>query len=221
MHDDGVGIGELRDLPGQPIGDQRRLVPVRAVDDLRRAASARIGAELLDLLGALGGLLLDRGGHQLLDRGDQVVESVADIGDQRHLGEHDIAHAPVVDAHVDELRTARHDRARAVVLELVADVDDDVEALRIGQRVEVAAGEIADPERMAFREVGVELAHLRHRHAEQLGELHRLGGGLGLVDLVADHHQRHPGLDQELGGALRRRRGWAARACADRTDPAG
>ncbi len=90
----------------------------------------------------------------------------------------------------------------AVVLELVADVDDDVDALRIGQRVEVAAGEIADPERMAFREVGVELAHLRHRHAEQLGELHRLGGGLRLVDLVADHHQRHPGLDQELGGAL-------------------
>ncbi len=108
----------------------------------------------------------------------------------------------MVDAHVDEFRTARHDRVRAVVLELVADIDDDVDAGRIGQRVEVAAREITDPERMAFREVGVELAYLRDRHAEQLGELHRLGGGLRLVDLVAHHHQRHPGLDQEPGGAL-------------------
>ena len=55
---------------------------------------------------------------------------------------------------------------------------------------------------MRLREIGIELAHLRHRHAEHLGKLHRLGGRLGLVDLVADDHERHPRLDQELGGAL-------------------
>ena len=60
---------------------------------------------------------------------------------------------------------------------------------------------VADPQRMGLGEIGVELAHLRHRHAEEFGELRGLGGGLGLVDFVADDQERHPGLDQELGGA--------------------
>jgi hypothetical protein len=64
------------------------------------------------------------------------------------------------------------------------------------------AGKVADPERMGFRKIRVELAHLRHRHAEHFGELDRLGGGLRLVDFVADDHQRHLGFDQKLRGAL-------------------
>ena len=56
VHDDGVGVGELRDLPGQPVGDDRRLVPVRAVDDAG-AQRARLRGELLHLVGALGELL--------------------------------------------------------------------------------------------------------------------------------------------------------------------
>ena len=54
---------------------------------------------------------------------------------------------------------------------------------------------------MRLGEIRVELAHLRHWHAEHLGELDRLCRRLGLVDLIADHHQRHSGFDQELGGA--------------------
>ena len=54
----------------------------------------------------------------------------------------------------------------------------------------------------AFREVGVDLAHLRHRHAEQFGELHGFRFGLGVVHLVADDEQRHARLDQHFRGAL-------------------
>src|SRR5881392_1788203 len=49
-----------------------------------------------------------------------------DAGDERNLGVHDVAHAPAVDPHVDELRLARNDRRGAVVLQFVPDVEDDV-----------------------------------------------------------------------------------------------
>src|SRR6266700_5101109 len=67
VHDDGVRVGEPRHFPGQPVGDHRRAVPVRAVGDLR-AQRLGLRAELLDLLRPLGGLLLERGSLQLLDR---------------------------------------------------------------------------------------------------------------------------------------------------------
>ena len=164
---------------------------------------------------------LQRRREQLLDRRDQVVEAIADVGDQRHLGEHDIAHAPVVDAHVDEFRAARHDRRRAVVLQLVADIDDDVGVLRLGDRVERAGRQAADPERMRLREVGVDLPRLRHRHAEHLGELHRLRR----PPWPCRSRRRRScsgilRLDQELGGALDLLADWAAPACADRSGPA-
>src|SRR5262245_51784795 len=56
----------------------------------------------------------------------------------------------------------------AAVLKLVADLDDDVGAFRVRERVEAAAGELCDSGRVRLREIGVELAHLRHRHAEEL-----------------------------------------------------
>ena len=105
------GIGELRDLPGHPVGDQRALSQSGLLT-IWRAQRARLVGDFFALLGALGRLLLERRRHQLLDRGDQVVEPEADVGDQRHLGEHDVAHAVVVDPHVDEFRAARHDRRR-------------------------------------------------------------------------------------------------------------
>ena len=183
------------------IGDDRALVPVGIVHHLG-ARGLRPFAELAHLDRALGGLLPERRRQQLLHRRDEIVEPIADVANQRHLGEHHIAHAGMIDAHVDEFRPARHDRRGAAVLELVADIDDHVGTLGVVERVEAAAGEISDPERMRLGEVGIELAHLRHRHAEHLGQLHRLGRRLRLVDLVADDHERHPRLDQELRRAL-------------------
>ena len=75
------GSANLRDFPGEPVGDDRALVPVRVVDDAARAACAPAWLNLLHLVGALGGLLLERRREQLLDRRDQVVEPVADVGD--------------------------------------------------------------------------------------------------------------------------------------------
>ena len=201
VHDDRVGIGEPRNLVGDPLGDQRCVVPFRIVDHLRAQHLLPLG-DAAYFRGAFGELLLQRRRQQLLDRRDQVVETKPDVCHQRDVGQHDVAHAVVVDAHVDELRPARDDRRRAVVLELVADIDDDVGVGGPGQRPQRAGRHEADELRMAFREVGVDLAHLRYRHAEQLGKFHGFRFGLGVVHLVADDEQRQARLDQHFRGAL-------------------
>jgi hypothetical protein len=81
----------------------------------------------------VGSLLPERRSHELLDRSDEIVQSVADVTNERHFGEHDIAHAGIVDAHVDEFRPARHDRRCTIVLQFVADVDNDIGAFRIAE----------------------------------------------------------------------------------------
>src|SRR2546428_180731 len=62
------------------------------------------------------------------------------IGDERDLRAHHVAHAPAVDAHVDELRAAADDGRRAVVLQLVADVDHHVWIFREVERGEPGGG---------------------------------------------------------------------------------
>jgi hypothetical protein len=92
VHDDGVGVGKIRHLPGHAIGDDRARLPVGIVDHLR-ARSFRPFAELAHVYRACGCFLSQRRCKQLLDRRGEVVEPVADIADKRHLGEHHIAHA--------------------------------------------------------------------------------------------------------------------------------
>jgi hypothetical protein len=141
--------------------------------------------EALHLLRALLRLLLQRRRHQALDRRGEIVEAIRDVGDERHFGRHHVAHARTVDPHVDELRLAADHGLRAVVLQLVADVDDHVRILRKIQRGDARGGRAADPQGMRLREVRVDLARLRRRHAEQLDELHRLRRRLRRGDLVA------------------------------------
>ncbi len=53
---------------------------------------------------------------------------------------------------------------------------------------------------MGFGIIGVDLAHLGHRHAQKLGELDGLGDRFGLIDFIADDHHRHARFDQKLRG---------------------
>ena len=92
------------------------------------------------------------------------------------------------------------------MLQLVADVDHHVGIFREVERGEPGGRRAADPQRVRLREAGEDLPRLRHRHAEQLGELHRLRHGPGVVHLVADDHERHPRLGEQLRRALELRR---------------
>src|SRR5262249_45518466 len=144
VHDDSVGIGEFRYLPGEAVGDDRALLPVGIVHHLGARGLCPL-AEFAHVDFAVGSLLPQPRGEQLLDRRDEIVKPVADVADERHLGDHDVTHAAVIDAHVDEFRAARYDRRRTIVLELIADIDDHVGALWIVERIEAVAGEISDP----------------------------------------------------------------------------
>ena len=201
VHDDRIGIGELRHLARHAIGEHRRAVPVRVLHH-QVAQPPRALVETAHLFRPRRRLLLERRRHQLQHRLRQVVQAVGDVRDERHVERDDVAHARAVDAHVDELGIAADHRHDAVVLELVADIDHHVRILRIVERGEPRRRRVAHPQRMRLREVGVDLPRLGHRHAEELRELHRLADRLGGVHLVADDHERHACLEQHLRRAI-------------------
>ena len=139
---------------------------------------------------------------QALDRSNEIIQAVAHISNQRHLGGYHIAHAGAVDAHIDELDVAADQRRGAGVLQLVAHTQHHISVFWIGQRTQPAAGRRAHPQRMSLRKIGIHLARLRDGHAQQFRQLHRFCYGLGVVNLITHVEQRHLRIEQQPGGTF-------------------
>ena len=185
VDDDRVAVGPLRHFPGDAI----RLERTASQFGLRRHERAQLPrprAERPHLLVALRHPRLERRRQQVVHRRQQVLGPVRHIRYQRRGRRHDVADARRVVPHVDERRPARDDWRGRVVLELVADVDDEIQLGRIRKRLDAPAWNAAHPERMLLRKVRVHLARLRHRQRQELGKLHDLVERLRLVNLVAD-----------------------------------
>ena len=158
--------------------------------------------------------------EQLLHRRDQVVEPVADVADERHLGEHDVAHAAV------SMRMSMNFGPRGTIgagplcWNLLPTLMIDVGALRVVQRVESCCRRDCRPRADAspgsWRRAGAP-ASPACRAARRASPPWRPPWP------CRSRRRRPSAASAPRPGASRRarpRRDWAAPACADRPAPA-